>query len=77
MGSKNLKAVIVDGTHGVKIKDPGRFMEVTRSIMERIDKFPKKQRYIDTAQMYDWEGMVVHKSIGIKNKAEIYEGDRI
>jgi aldehyde:ferredoxin oxidoreductase len=72
MGSKNLKAVVADGTRGVKIHDPKRFMEITRSIMERIDKFPKKQRYIEMAQMYDWEGMVFRKRIGIKNKSEVY-----
>ncbi len=72
MGSKNLKAVVVDGTQGVKIKDPKGFMKITREIMERISKFPKKQAYIDTAQMYDWEGMVFSKRIGIKNKSEVY-----
>ena len=29
MGSKNLKAIAVRGTQGVKVKDPKRFMEVT------------------------------------------------
>ncbi|MDI7258834.1 MAG: aldehyde ferredoxin oxidoreductase N-terminal domain-containing protein [Thermodesulfobacteriota bacterium] len=72
MGSKNLKAIVIDGTRGVKIKDPEGFLKITRSIMERIKKFPKKQKYIETAQMYDWEGMVFEKRIGIKNKSEIY-----
>ncbi len=36
MGSKNLKAVAVEGTKGVGVSDPGRFMELVEGLFERM-----------------------------------------
>ncbi len=38
MGSKNLKAVAVRGTCGVKVKDPKRFMQVTNEMKNLLAK---------------------------------------
>lgn len=35
MGSKNLKAIVVDGTHGVRLAETKRFMNTTNQLIER------------------------------------------
>ncbi len=40
MGSKNLKAIVVKGSKGIKIKDPKRFMKVIREIKESTKDNP-------------------------------------
>ena len=40
MGSKNLKAIAVRGTKGVKVSDRRRFMELFHSTMENIKEWP-------------------------------------
>ena len=72
MGTKNLKAVVAGGSHALKIKDPETFMKLSRPILERMKKFPKRQDYIDLAQMKDWEGWLFRKGTTVKNKTEIY-----
>lgn len=41
MGSKNLKAIVVRGSKGVRVADPERFMKVVNSVRAMIDFNPK------------------------------------
>lgn len=45
MGSKNLKAVAVQGTKGIKVKDIKRFMRSINSLHERCARLPLLQNY--------------------------------
>ena len=40
MGSKNLKAVVVKGTQGIKVADRKRYKTLSRSILQRIRDYP-------------------------------------
>jgi aldehyde:ferredoxin oxidoreductase len=41
LGSKNIKSIVIRGTKGVRINDPGRFMAIVSSVLNRIrdDRF--------------------------------------
>nr|MDO8062082.1 aldehyde ferredoxin oxidoreductase N-terminal domain-containing protein [Candidatus Freyrarchaeum guaymaensis] len=43
MGSKNLKAIVVKGTKGVRVADPKRFKEICSRLYERIRSYPKRK----------------------------------
>ena len=43
MGSKNLKAIAVRGTHGVPVKDAGRFMEVVKHTHQLLEQSAERK----------------------------------
>lgn len=45
MGSKNLKAIVVDGTKGIHVADPKRFMELVEGLNERFMKDPLREEW--------------------------------
>ncbi|MFT5218428.1 MAG: aldehyde:ferredoxin oxidoreductase [Planctomycetota bacterium] len=45
MGSKNLKAIAIRGTRGVKVKDPTGFMQAVRDTEAILQPSPVKKRY--------------------------------
>jgi aldehyde:ferredoxin oxidoreductase len=61
MGSKNLKAVAVRGTKGVRVADPGRFKELARELFKRIQEcfsYPAFSKYgtMTYLSLYDHMG---------------------
>lgn len=75
MGSKNLKAVVVRGTHPITMADPVKYLELANDYRRRVFANPEDVRistsgiapYQDDSSLTDWE-----KNIGImpwlKNK---------
>ena len=47
MGFKNLKAVAVKGTKGIRVADPKRTMELYKEMFERIKKYPKREEWVN------------------------------
>jgi len=45
LGSKNLKAIVVRGTKGIKVADPKGFMDLTLPIIERTRIDPVREEY--------------------------------
>lgn len=59
MGSKNLKAVVTQGSKGVKISDPPRFMKVVDSIYQRLMRLPYVKPQHDLGAHSTWRPIIV------------------
>lgn len=55
MGSKNLKAIAVKGTKGIKVADGKRFMKSVDDIFKRARNFPQLKENIDKGIMANWD----------------------
>ncbi len=67
MGSKNLKAVAVRGTKGVKVAHPGPFMRLSRNLHERIINSPVYKGLAHYGTPYFTVGMYRSGWLAIKN----------
>jgi aldehyde:ferredoxin oxidoreductase len=45
MGSKNLKAIVIDGTKGLKVADPKKFMELSGALNEKFMNDPLRENW--------------------------------
>ena len=52
MGSKNLKAIAVHGTKGIRISDPKRFLRVTEEAYNRMDDYPVWEMFAREGTMW-------------------------
>lgn len=55
MGSKNLKAIVVNGSGGVKVAQPSEFMNVSEELRQRILKWPKRAHWIELGLAAGWD----------------------
>ena len=55
MGSKNLKAIIANGTHLVPISDPDRFLSAVDAFYQRFKSIPNRDEFIDVGVFWKWE----------------------
>jgi aldehyde:ferredoxin oxidoreductase len=51
MGSKKLKAIVVNGTKGLRVADPARLKKIVVPMMERIKNHPNLKKCIDLGSM--------------------------
>jgi len=73
-GSKNLKALVVNGTKGVSIADPERFVEVSDSIRQDMLNYPFREEWLKLGLAV--ELMIFSKTMGtFKNWAELLTED--
>ena len=77
MGAKNLKAIVVNGSHKVKIYDKNRFKEITDLLKGRLIKDPAAKEHIKLGQMFEWKGMVRDTKCEYKNWTEIYPKEKL
>jgi aldehyde:ferredoxin oxidoreductase len=54
MGSKNLKAIVVQGTKGVTVARPGRFMKAVNHYYERIRNYALYPEWISLGMQRTW-----------------------
>lgn len=54
MGSKNLKAIAVKGTKGVRVADRKGFLKVVDGLYERAKKFPQHADIVSLGMMAGW-----------------------
>lgn len=77
MGSKNLKAVIINGDKKVKVYDPDRLSKLNKELRKRlIEDDPDYKKHLNLAQMYEWEGLVKGTKCEYKNWTEFYPVDK-
>jgi len=54
MGSKNLKAIAVNGTGGVEVADPDPFLAASERMRESIMSWPRREHWIDLGLAAGW-----------------------
>ena len=77
MGSKNLKAIVVNGSNSVKIHEPERVRKIIHQLVKTLKEDPSWKRHVNLAQMFEWEGMVRGIKTEYKNWTEAYPVDKI
>lgn len=70
MGSKNLKAIVVRGTKGVRVADPNKFMKIAKSMLERIKRDPIREDFTKYGILVGWEEWAKAGQIFVKNFRE-------
>jgi aldehyde:ferredoxin oxidoreductase len=79
MGSKNLKAIAVKGTKGIRVADPQAFFRLSLEMIERMQALPimetwKKEGTLQAVDLYDTVGSNPWKnSQGIVNPADAHD----
>jgi len=54
MGSKNLKAIVVNGTGDVEVADPVRFIEASERLRDDVMQWPRREHWIDLGLAAGW-----------------------
>ena len=54
MGSKNLKAIVVNGTGGVELADPEAFIAGSERMREAVMQWPRREHWIDLGLAAGW-----------------------
>ncbi|HBS60103.1 MAG TPA: hypothetical protein DEA44_12645 [Firmicutes bacterium] len=74
MGAKNLKAIVVYGTKGVKVADPTRFMERCNALQKSIQGISWRKAWLEQGIMIGWPSW---SKVGFsrKNWRELYPAD--
>jgi len=72
MGSKKLKAIVVKGTKGLKIADPGRLKAMVVPIMERAKADPNLKRLIHLGTMVGFSVWFERQGASQKNWSETF-----
>ena len=55
MGSKNLKAIVAQGTKGLQVAETKRFRKLATEILEGVKNYPHRERWMKQGTMYAWE----------------------
>lgn len=73
MGAKNLKAIALKGTHGVRVADPERFISLVNALSRQIRLLPdlKDWRAVAGLTQYEERIRARGKTIPVKNSREI------
>lgn len=77
MGSKNLKAVVVDGTRRVDIADPERFRNVTEPIIKSFKEDCEREQYIKLGKYRFFNDFIQEAGWAFRNDTVIEPGERI
>ncbi|MGA2464857.1 MAG: aldehyde ferredoxin oxidoreductase C-terminal domain-containing protein [Thermodesulfobacteriota bacterium] len=70
MGSKNLKALVVKGTKGVKVQDPERLQKLTLEFHHTVKADPNHQFLIDMGTMAGFDAWAKVQGFSTKNWTE-------
>jgi aldehyde:ferredoxin oxidoreductase len=54
MGSKNLKAIVVNGTGDIEVADPARFIEASERLRDYVMQWPRREHWIDLGLAAGW-----------------------
>jgi aldehyde:ferredoxin oxidoreductase len=55
MGSKNLKAIVANGTGDVEVARPGEFMEISEALRNHVLEWPRRQHWIKLGLAAGWD----------------------
>ena len=67
MGSKNLKAIVVNGTNGVEVYDPKGFMRIAKGIFDRIVTDPNHEKWVHWGKMGYFQARAYEIGWGYQN----------
>lgn len=70
MGSKNLKAIAVNGSGDVEVADPESYMRTSTELRERIYQWPKRAHWIKLGLAAGWETFKHTQYPGVWSKDE-------
>jgi len=77
-GSKNLKAITVRGTKGVRIADKKNFLKLTDDLTERSKNYKYRQDWVDWGLMINWDRFVVAGGgFPVKNSREMFPAEKL
>ncbi len=57
MGAKNLKAIAVRGTGGIRLAEPARFLRSVDGLHERLRAWPRRERTVELGMMAAYPGL--------------------
>jgi aldehyde:ferredoxin oxidoreductase len=70
MGAKNLKAILVKGSKGIKVAEPGNFQKVYSKFMRRVKNYPHRDSWIELGMLRSLPvGMILQAKVE-KEKAK-------
>ncbi|MHA1784778.1 MAG: aldehyde ferredoxin oxidoreductase family protein [Candidatus Helarchaeota archaeon] len=72
MGSKNLKAIIVNGDNGVRPKHPKEFRKIANTILKGIIDYPLRARWTRQGTLYSWGSFPDMITLPINNWVDLY-----
>jgi aldehyde:ferredoxin oxidoreductase len=75
MGSKNLKAIVVSGSKGVKVANPERLKAIVLPLMQRISSNPNLKRLISMGTMVGFAPWFERQGGSYKNWTETFPVD--
>ena len=55
-GSKHLKAIVVKGSGGISVADPGKFLRLINELIQRVRNDASHQRWVEQGIMSRWPG---------------------
>lgn len=67
MGSKNLKAIVVDGHKGIEVYDPKGFLRIVKDVFDKIVKDPNHQRSVHWGKMGYFQARAYEIGWGYQN----------
>ena len=67
MGSKNIKAIVAQGTKGISIANPNEFNLSYTNLFERIRRYPQRESWIDLGML---RGLPVGMFLNVKGQKE-------
>lgn len=70
MGSKNLKAIAVNGSGDVEVENPKAFFNFSQELRERVYQWPKREHWIKLGLAAGWDTFKHTQYPGIWPKAE-------
>jgi len=73
MGSKNLKAVAVRGSHPIRLADPDKYREITEDILMECEKHGGR-KWIQVGKM--WFALLWNYTIAYKNFKQMFPTDK-
>lgn len=69
-GSKNLKAVVVKGSGGIAVHNPGKFIRLVNTYLSRAREDPFREKWVEQGIMSKWSG----GDWSYKNRDRIFPG---
>jgi aldehyde:ferredoxin oxidoreductase len=76
MGSKNLKAVVVNGSRKVDVYDPDKLRELRSRLMSKVLKDPLRGEKIKLGQMFEWKALVTATKCEYRNWTETFSPEK-
>jgi aldehyde:ferredoxin oxidoreductase len=67
MGSKNLKAIAVRGTKGVKVSDPRKFNDLVMDYFRKLESNPMVRSWNELGLLIGWDAWMIHTGKFVTN----------